>query len=176
MNKTTIFIMLAILVSAMTLLYADQKQNSALITLASCKLSKSGNKVSVLEAGNSLGVFISTSENLTIKQNNSFVERRDAQSRICFSEGFEQLSCSPFSFTIQQQVCTRQSIIHESFTFFERKGLNDFYLTHYRREEISKSGHSKQPQVKIYTIREMGSIEFQDVTRDYLIRLVNQWR
>jgi len=170
--------MLTILTSATTSLFADQnadqKHNSALIALATCKVSESGKKVSVLKKGNNLVVFISSSTNLNSKQNDSFVERRDAQSRICFSEGFEQLSCSSSSFTIQQQVCTRKLIIQESFTFIERKALDDFYLTHYRREEISKSKNSKQAQVKNYTTRQMGNIEFQDVTRDYLTRLVNQ--
>lgn len=164
---------LAIFASLGTTLYANPKQNSAIITVASCKLSDSDKTVSVLKKGSNLQVIISSGTNMTIKLNDSFVENKDA-SRICFSEGFNYLSCSATSFLIQQQVCTRKLLIQESFTFNQRKPSKDFYLSQYQREEINKNATSKQAQTKVYTEKQMGLVEFQDVTRDYLIRLINK--
>ena len=155
-------------------IFADKKENSASKAIASCELTKTGKKISVIKTENKLQLVISIGSGKNIKQNDSFIETQDARSNICPSEGFEDLSCSDSSFTIRQQVCTRQSTIQEIFTFVDGKDRNNVYLGLYKREIISKVAISKQMKVDIYSEQQIGKVKFKDVSRDYLTGLINK--
>lgn len=88
----------------------------------------------------------------------------------CVSQGFYNVVVKDTYFTIEQQTCYDYNVIVNSFTTFV-VNLDTIYLHKYGEEYFDKSDHDKKIPTKIWTTKDFGKIEFEDVTDEFLLNL-----
>ena len=90
------------------------------------------------------------------------------------AEGFQYLSCRDNSFIIKQQLGDGWKFIGETMVFkAEKDEKYTFYLYTYKREILDRRNPEKR-SVKKFSQAEIGRVLFQDLSRDFLIDLINR--
>lgn len=87
----------------------------------------------------------------------------------CFSEGFQNIVFKYGYFTIEQSFCN-ENLVYSYTTFKYHKSKDLFYLHKYGEEYIQGDDEKAIPS-KIWTIKDFGLQNFEDISKDFFKKL-----
>lgn len=146
------------------------------LVIDSCMMPKLNKQVQVIKNHSIyLQVIISSSIN---SQKNSIINEFLVESvqsndlKSCMLDGFNFLSCSDSSFTINQNICDGgRYYVQENLVFTYNQ--NGFYLTDYKRNITDRKAKTQDPKLTVYSTEKIGKLTFQELNRD-LLNLITQ--
>lgn len=88
----------------------------------------------------------------------------------CVSEGFDNIVYRDNFFTIESQTCYDYNILVHGYITFKVAG-DKIYLHQYGEEYFDKANHDKEIPTQIWTPKDFGRVNFEEVNEGFLVQL-----
>ena len=168
-NIFLVFVIIILIFACETMVLSSEKEN--IKVLQTCSLEKPKCKISVVQNDKNIRVVISADKAKKEIFNDSIVEIPSQES---IAEGFQIVIAKENGFIIKQQLGSGWKFIAETLIFKAKKNkAYTFYLHSYKRETLDRRNPEKT-SVERFSKAQIGEVLFQDLTRDFLIDLINK--
>lgn len=131
-------------------------------------LEKKINKTKDISQHNSLPIIILE------KRNNLFFEFKSnkkiffAYNDNCPADGYQSVVSKNSYFTIEQTYCLDFKYVYSYTTFFVNQSTSKILLHKFGEEYTDRSNPDKKKQSKVWTKKDFGDVEFENVNEDFL--------